>query len=193
MSPAVGSTHSTTVDFQWLPNNNADHTTGDYSFLLQIASDPGFVNIRDSYTVKVWNKYTTPIYTLKSGPVYWRVVATYTQNPIGEKTVKYSETWSFNYDGNDGSIYVDPATLTTGNLGSKLQPVKTIIEAFNVSIIRKLSRINLANNSYSESLPLYNGYVVKGCYSPITWNRDTGACATSISDGTGLLYYQINN
>jgi len=193
IAPSIGSTHSTIVDFEWAPNNKANNTTGDYSFFLQIASDPDFNSIKDSYLVKVWNKYTLPIYTLRSGIFYWRVIATYIQNPTGEKTVINSETWSFNYDGNDGAVYVDPATVTTTYLGTKSQPVKTIADAFSVAFQRRLISINLANASYAEMFPQYLGMTVKGCYSPSTWIRNTGACTTTISDASALAFYEINN
>jgi hypothetical protein len=192
IAPAIGSTHSTTVDFEWDQNNKADNTTGDYSFFIEIASDQDFKSIKDSYAVKVWSRYTTPMYTLRTGNVYWRVTATYIQNPTGVKTVKISDTWSFNYDGNDGAVYVNPSSTPVGSLGTKARPVQTIAEAFSISNKRRLTSINLYNDSYAEIIPQYIGYTVKGCFDAM-WIRNISTCSTTISDGPALLFYQINN
>lgn len=189
LSPVNGSTHSKTIDFEWLPNNNADHTTKDYSFLFEISSDPEFNSIKDNFLVKIWNQYTTPIFTLKNGMNYWRVTATYTQNPNGHTTMLRSETWSINYIGNDGAVYVDPSTSNSENLGTKAYPIKTISEAFKIADMRNIKRINLANNSYSGLIPQYSAYTIKGCYDNITWIRDIYSCTMTVDDNDSIAYY----
>lgn len=193
LSPINGTTHSKEITFEWDPNNKADDTTRDYIFFLEIAADSCFSQIKDSFSAKVWSKYYMPINKLKSGVYYWRVTATYIQSPGSERHILQSEIRSFIYDGNDGAVFVDPLTVTTGNLGTKTQPVKTIAEAFSVAFQRNLTTINLANASYIETIPQYIGTTVKGCFNASTWVRNIATCSTTISDASALAFYNILN
>lgn len=195
VSPVTTETLSTTVFFAWNPNNKANDRTYDYSYTLQASNSESFAVVAFSCTVKVWNTCEASISAFRSGTVYWRVVGSY-QGSIDRSWKSYtSETRTFTYDGNDGKVFVDPATTSTRNLGTQAHPVKTIAEAFSVAVQRKLTSIVIANNgsTYTETIPQYVGYTVKGCYDSTTWVRNTGACGTTFTDTTATTYYQINN
>jgi hypothetical protein len=188
IAPADGAAFSEIVAFEWVPNNAADSTTRDYAFLLQVASDAEFKTIKASFSTKLATKYEAPLHLLRSGVLYWRVEATYVQM-TGGKFTRYSETRTFTYDGNDGAVYVDKAAMSTGFLGTKTQPVKTINAAFSIARRRFLSSVIVAGASYVETVPQWAGYSVKGCYDAVTWTRNVAACATTFSDAAAVTYY----
>lgn len=190
ISPADGSTFAEFVTFEWSPNNKADTTTGDYSFFVEVAADSEFKTIKASFSTKLETKYYAPYYAFRNGVNYWRVTATYTQQTTGKKTTLRSAVRSFVYTGNDGAIYVDPATVGAGLLGTKAEPVKTITEAKIVANKRGLSEIRLANAIYSETIGTSFSGSIKGCYSAATWVRNTGACSTTLTDAVASAYYQ---
>lgn len=178
ISPISGSYFSENIVFEWLPNNKADHTTGDYLFTLQVSKNIDFTDVVYSYSAKVWNTHDADVYHLRNGVYYWRVVATYTQNPSGQKTVKNSLPMSFTYTGNDGAVFVSASAIVGGN-GTQLQPVQTISEALFIARKRSLTSIRVANGSYTETIsPVFLGSI-KACYEATSWVRNTSTCATT--------------
>lgn len=193
VSPQNGESFSEFVTFEWSANNNADHTTGDYSFLVEVATDTAFTQIKAHYLTKLETRYYAPLYAFRNGVNYWRVTATYTQQTTGEKTVLRSAVRSFSYTGNDGAVYVDPLTAGAGILGTKAEPVKTIHEAFGVASRRGLVDVRLANATYTETIGTSFIGTIKGCYDTATWSRNISTCATSLTDITASAYYSPAN
>lgn len=192
-APANGATFSEFVSIEWSPNNKADWTTRDYSFLVELATDAAFTSVKYGYLTKLETRHEPPIWVLKTGGYFVRVTATYVQNPTGEKTVLASVVRSFTYDGNDGAVYVNLSAVGPDYLGTKLKPVKTIGHAFEVIDRRRLSSIVLANGSYTETFKREYGLTVKGCYSPATWVRNVPGCTTTISDAAAVTFYDPLN
>lgn len=193
VSPAEGASFAEFITFEWAANNRADASTGEYDFLFEAATDAGFTQIKANYLTKLENKYYAPYSVFRSGVIYWRVTATYTQQTTGEKTTLRSAVRSFTYTGNDGAVYVDPATAGAGLLGTKAEPVKTIREAFGVASRRGLTGIRLANATYSETIGTSFGGTIKGCYDPATWARNVGTCATTLTDAAAAAFYMPGN
>lgn len=189
VSPADGSTFAEFVTLEWLPNNNADRTTTDYSFFVEVATDTEFKNIKASFLTKLETKYYAPYYAFRNGVNFWRVTAEYKQQN-GGSTVVRSVVRAFTYTGNDGAVYVDPATAGAAVLGTKAEPVKTISKAFDIASRRGLNSIRLANATYAETIGTSFSGTIKGCYSAATWVRNVGTCSTTLTDAAAVAYYQ---
>ena len=186
IAPATGASFSENIVFEWNPRNKADWTTGDYIFMLQVSKSTDFSVPVYAYSAKVWNTHDAAVYSLRNGVYFWRVVATYTQNPSGEKHVLASDVRQFTYTGNDGAIFVNASAATGGN-GTQAAPVKTISEAIFAAGKRQVTSVCVANGAYNETIGTGFTGSIKGCYDPATWARDAGTCATSANFTTDAL------
>ena len=192
IAPATGASFSENVVFEWNPRNKADWTTGDYVFTLQVSKSTDFSAPVYAYSAKVWNMHDAAVYNLRNGVYFWRVVATYTQSSGGEKHVLASDVRQFTYTGNDGAIFVNAAAPAGGN-GTQAAPVKTIGEGIFTAGKRQVTTVRVANGAYAETIGTTFTGSIKGCYDPTTWARDTGTCATTLSDAAAATYYGLVN
>lgn len=192
IAPETGASFSENIVFEWNPRNKADDTTGDYIFTLQVSKSTDFSEPVYAYSAKVWNMHDAAAYHLRNGVYFWRVVATYTQSPSGEKTVLPSEIRQFTYTGNDGAIFVNAAAAAGGN-GTQAAPVKTIGEGVFTAGKRQVASVRVANGSYVETIGTGFTGSIKGCYDAVTWARNVGACSTTLSDATASAFYGLVN
>ena len=186
IAPATGASFSENIVFEWNPRNKADDTTGDYIFTLQVSKSTDFSVPVYAYSAKVWNMHDAAAYHLRNGVYFWRVVATYTQSPSGEKHVLASDVRQFTYTGNDGAIFVNAAAAAGGN-GTQAAPVKTIGGGIFTAGKRQVTSVRVANGVYNETIGVSFLGAIKGCYDPTTWARDAGTCATSANFTTDAL------
>ena len=192
IAPATDASFSENVVFEWNPRNKADWTTGDYVFTLQVSKSTDFSVLIYTYSAKVRNMHDAAVYHLRNGVYFWRVVATYTQSPSGEKHVLVSDARQFTYTGNDGAIFVNAAAAAGGN-GTQAAPVKTIGEGIFAAGKRQVAGIRVANGIYNETVGTTFTGSIKGCYDATTWACNVGACATALSDAAAATFYGLVN
>lgn len=179
----VASAHPT---FSW-----GDRGAGLYT--LEIASDANFQNMVLKKSVKdtqytLANADLSGVSALTTNSYHWRVKIANVSNNLQSKTgTFFLVAMPSGGSGSAGVLYVNTASSSSVEIGSKEKPYKRIQAAIaNADALRNYQfgvtmDIYVAQGSYTEEVILSPGISVRGGYEATNWTRNISGNTTTIN------------
>lgn len=181
---------------QQVASSNPTFSWGDRGaglYTLEIASDANFQNmvlkksVNDTqYTLA--NADLSGVSALTTNSYHWRVKIANVSNNLQSKTgTFFLVAMPSGGSGSAGVLYVNTASSSSVEIGSKEKPYKRIQAAIaNADALRNYQfgvtmDIYVAQGSYTEEVILSPGISVRGGYEATNWTRNTATNTTTIN------------